>query len=40
MNWEHIRHIHHKVREEYFRVVDLLMSKYLMSMSQAVASVV
>ena len=40
MDWEHIRHSHHKVREEYFRVVDLLMSKYHMSMSQAVASVV
>ena len=40
MNWEHIRHSHHKVREEYFRVVDLLMSKYHMSMAQAVASVV
>ena len=39
-NWKHICHSHHKVREEYFRVVDLLISKYHMSMAQAVASVV
>ena len=39
-NWKHIRHSHHKVREEYYRVGDLLISKNHLSFAQAVAAVV
>ena len=39
-NWKHIRNSERQVRPEYYRVVDLLMSKYHMSHTMATASVV
>ena len=39
-SWSHIRISSHKVRPEYYRVVDLLVSRFHCSMDQAVAAVV
>ena len=39
-DWQHIRHSIWKVREEYYRTVDELMSKYHMSYEQGVGAVV
>ena len=38
-DWRHIRHSRNLVRSEYFRTVDLLISKYHMSYEQAVGAV-
>ena len=39
-HWQHIRTSERKVRPEYYRVVDKLMSSFHMSLSQATAAVV
>lgn len=39
-DWQHIRHSIRKVREPYYRTVDVLISKYHTSYEQAVAAVV
>lgn len=39
-SWNHIRISHHKVRPEFYRVVDVLVCKYHCSVDQAVAAVV
>ena len=39
-HWNHLRVSPHKVRPEYYRLVDILMAKYHCSMEQAVAAVV
>ena len=36
-DWQHLRHSVWSVREEYYRAVDLMISKYHMSYDQAVA---
>ena len=37
--WKHIRHSERHVRQEYYLVVDLLISKYHLSYTQAMASI-
>ena len=39
-NWSPLRISHHKVRPEYYRVVDILVAKHHCSVDQAVAAVV
>ena len=39
-NWSHLRISHHKVRPEYYRVVDIFVAKHHCSVDQAVAAVV
>ena len=39
-HWNHLRLSHHKVRPEYYRVVDILIAKWHCSVEQAVAAVV
>ena len=38
--WNHLRISHHKIRPEFYRVVDILVAKYHCSVDQAMASVV